>query len=368
MLRAAEDLDARGLRPVGVGLVGCGRIARLFHLPVLASLDGVRLVGVADPDPQAAAAVRQVAPGAAVVPSVGDLLALDGVDAIVVCVPTDRHAEVACAALAAGRHVYVEKPLALDLAQAMAVVEARERAGTVGMVGFNLRFHPAYASARRLVAEGAVGSLVAIRTVFTAAPRPLPGWKLRRDTGGGALLDLGSHHVDLVRHLLGDEIVAVAAERRSVLADDDTALVTLVTAGSVAVQSLFSLSAAQRDSIEVHGTDGVLVADRYRDRRARVQPREPAAGRAGRLLGGLRSLAGASASVRGAAGPRPDPSFAAALAAFAAAARAGHGAPPDLTDGYRSLAVVLATERAASTGGTVAVDLPTPAGDGAAAP
>ena len=341
--------------PLRAGLAGCGRIARLFHLPALVADPAFELVAVADPDPDALAAATAAAPGAVALDDVDALVARPGLDAVVVCAPTGLHEALAVAALDAGRHLYLEKPLAITAAGGDRVLAAEARAGTVAMIGLNLRFHPVFVEAQAQLAAGAVGEVVGVQTRFCAAGRNLPPWKQRRASGGGALLDLASHHVDLVPHLLGDRVVEVDATVRSVATEADTAALSLRSAGGVTVQSLFSMTAAQEDVVVVQGTRGVLVADRYRSE-VRVEPSVPAGGRRAQVGAAARA---SSALARGAwrtLRPRPDPSFAAGLAAFAAAVQGTAPAEPSLAAGRRSLAVVLAAEEADATGRPVAVD------------
>lgn len=160
--------------PVGVGLIGCGRIARMFHLPILSGLPDARLVAVADSDPEARAAALQVAPEAVGAHDADALLELPEIDAVVICLPSHLHADAAVAAFAAAKHVYVEKPLATDLADPRRIRDAWLSSGTVGVIGFNFRFHPLHQAARRVVGNGTLGKLLAVRSVFTSAPRELP--------------------------------------------------------------------------------------------------------------------------------------------------------------------------------------------------
>ncbi|MGW6555539.1 Gfo/Idh/MocA family protein, partial [Streptomyces sp. NPDC055051] len=148
------------------------------------------------------------------------LIARDDVHLVDICTPGDRHAEIAVAALDAGKHVLCEKPLANTVAEAEAMAEAAERAGSrgqVAMVGFNYRRVPALALARRLVAEGRVGALRHVRLTYLQdwlvdPDFPLT-WRLERQhAGSGALGDLGAHIVDLAQFLAGEPLVGVSAQ------------------------------------------------------------------------------------------------------------------------------------------------------------
>lgn len=130
------------------------------------------------------------------------------VDAVSVTTPNALHREVALAAIAAGKHVWIEKPVGLGLDDTLAVAEAAERAGVVSGVGFCYRFAPAVQHAKRLIEAGAIGDVNHYRGVFLAdyANRPdaAASWRFfRADAGSGALGDLMAHIVDMTHHLVG---------------------------------------------------------------------------------------------------------------------------------------------------------------------
>lgn len=337
--------------PVRVGLVGAGRIARLVHLPVLAGLPGAAVVAVVEPDDEARTAAGALAPGATLYADLERMLAEPpdspgGVEAVVVCAPTGLHADIARAAFAAGRAVYLEKPIAVSLDEGRAVVAA-QGAG-VGMTGLAFRFSPVFAGARQLAAAGAVGEVVAVQTVLMSPPREVPLWKQRRASGGGALLDLLSHHADLAEWLLGTRVTRVAAHVRSVRTEADTATVRMETEAGVAIQALVSTSGAENHRVEVVGTEGRLVADPWRMPAPEVYGASGGTGRGDRL----RVLTPARVLHK----PDYHAPFRGALGAFVAGVRSGVSPTPTLADGLRSLAVVEAAERAAQSGGAEAVE------------
>ncbi len=147
------------------------------------------------------------------------LINRDDVDLVDVCTPGDLHAEVAIAALAAGKHVLCEKPLANTLAEAEAMAAAAARAAARGvraMIGFNYRRVPAVALARQLVSEGRIGQLRHVRASYLQDWLVDPSfpltWRLQADrAGSGALGDLGAHIVDLAQYLSGELITDVSA-------------------------------------------------------------------------------------------------------------------------------------------------------------
>ncbi|MFH9174313.1 Gfo/Idh/MocA family protein [Streptomyces albogriseolus] len=147
------------------------------------------------------------------------LVERDDIDLVDICTPGDSHAEIALAALAAGKHVLCEKPLANTVAEAEAMAraaqEARER-GQAAMVGFNYRRVPATALARRMVEEGRIGTLRHVRVAYLqdwlVDPQFPLTWRLRREqAGSGSLGDLGAHIVDLAQHLAGERLAGVSA-------------------------------------------------------------------------------------------------------------------------------------------------------------
>ena len=333
-----------------IGLVGCGRIAELAHLRALARLAGVRVTALAEPDETRRLAASRHAPGAALFADFRELLSGSAVDAVVVTLPPALHATAAIAAFDAGKHVYLEKPIATTLDEARAVIAAWTRSGRIGMVGFNYRFHPLYQLAREHLRASRLGELVAVRTVFSSAARVLPAWKQDRQSGGGALMELASHHVDLVHFLFEQPVVEVSALVRSQQSDADSVSLHLRLAGDLLVQSFCSINAVADDRFDIYGRKGRLSIDRYAGTLAIGRP-EHRDGRLTRAQRELRWLAGAARRVIRPAG---EPSHGAALDAFVRAIRESRPAAPDLHDGYRSLAIVDAAERS-STGQAVSL-------------
>ncbi|NEB79227.1 Gfo/Idh/MocA family oxidoreductase, partial [Streptomyces sp. SID14478] len=147
------------------------------------------------------------------------LIARDDVDLVDICTPGDSHAEIAVAALEAGKHVLCEKPLANSVEEAEAMTEVAERAaerGQVAMTGFNYRRVPAMALARRMIVEGRIGTLRHVRVSYLQDWLVDPSfpltWRLQKPyAGSGALGDLGAHAVDLAQYLAGEPVAGVSA-------------------------------------------------------------------------------------------------------------------------------------------------------------
>ncbi|MFY9130462.1 MAG: Gfo/Idh/MocA family oxidoreductase [Saccharofermentanales bacterium] len=138
-----------------------------------------------------------------------ELIEDDDIDAISIAAPSKVHAEIAIAAAQAGKHVFCEKPLALDMKDAEAMVEAVNKAGVVNMVGFNFRRVPALCLAKQLIEDGTLGEIYHFRAIWQqdwlTDPMFPMSWRLRRNMAGyGTHGDLGAHLVDIARFLVGE--------------------------------------------------------------------------------------------------------------------------------------------------------------------
>lgn len=206
----------------------------------------------------------------------------DDIDIVDICTPGHLHAEIAEAALAAGKHVLVEKPLTNTVAESQRLVAAADDAhqrGVVSMVGFNYRRVPALALARSLIADGRIGEVRSVRAAYLQdwlvdATAPMT-WRLRKDeAGSGALGDLGSHVVDQVQFLLGDEIAWVGGHLHTFVPSrpgaggtepvtvDDAAWATLGTRrGAMASIEVSRMAHGRKNglTIEVYGSQGSIT-------------------------------------------------------------------------------------------------------------
>lgn len=350
--------DTEEGRSLNVGLIGCGRITQLVHLAALRRLPGIHLVALAEADPQRRAEAGRQVPNAVPYADYTELLKDANVEAVIICLPSAMHAEAAKAALRLGKHVYLEKPVATDLGDAESLLAVWRATGLVGMMGFNYRFHHLYRAARTCILSNQLGDLVAARSVFSTAQQPLPAWKRTRQGGGGALLDLASHHIDLIYFLFGQEIRDAVATLRSQRTEDDTAILSLRLRNGLLVQSFFSTNAVEEDRFEIYGTAGKLTVDRYASSVVEIAPPTRQFARLKRLAWDLRSLMVRGGLLRTLTFPQREASYDLALAHFMNAVRARRPAAPDFWDGYRSLAVVSAAEESARTGRGVLLDAP----------
>lgn len=183
-------------RELRIGLIGLGTMG-WNHARVLSSMQGVSFVAAADPIEASRREIEHRTRANAYADHVG-LLAESDVDAVVIAVPTDLHAEVASAAIARGVHVLIEKPLAATSAEARVIRDAARAAGVRLAVGHVERFNPAIVALKAHLTAGDLG-----RTYFVRSRRESPLPSRLRDVG--VTVDLGTHDIDLMRHLLGEE-------------------------------------------------------------------------------------------------------------------------------------------------------------------
>jgi predicted dehydrogenase len=208
----------------------------------------------------------------------------EDIDIVDICAPGFMHAEISLAALAAGKHVLVEKPLANTLAEAEAMAAAAREAragGVQSMVGFNYRRVPALTLARELIDEGRIGTVRHVRAAYLqdwlADPESPMSWRLKRETAGsGALGDIASHAIDQVLFLLRDHVTGVSGRTHTFATHrpgmlgleevtvDDAAWATLTLAsGAVASVEVSRVATGQKNSLklEIYGDKGSLLFD-----------------------------------------------------------------------------------------------------------
>jgi predicted dehydrogenase len=300
-------------RALGVGIIGFGWMGQAHtrahlrvphHFPELP----VRpvLVSVADPEPGRAAAAREHYGFARSFERWPDLLDDPEVEAVSVTAPNFLHREIGVAVAAAGKHLWIEKPVGVEAADAEAVAAAVAEGGGQSAVGFNYRHAPAVAAARELIARGDIGTVTHARvrlfSDYAAHPDGALSWRFERGRGGsGVLGDLASHAVDLVRHLIGeigslvaDTAVFIPSRPQPTGPGSHYALATGGALGGVEnedyVSCLMRLAGGARVTleasrvsvgeqnnygVEIHGTNGMVAWDFRRMGELRVGAGEP---------------------------------------------------------------------------------------------
>ncbi|MCC7448771.1 MAG: Gfo/Idh/MocA family oxidoreductase [Anaerolineae bacterium] len=278
------------LKPLNIGLVGYGGIGRVhalayraipFYYGLPAGL--INVVGVATTRQETAEKAAREIGCDFWTDDYRQLIARPDIDVIDCCTPNNAHEEVILAAAKAGKHIYCEKPLAMDVAEGKRIVEAVQAAGVKSQMTFNFRFYPAIIRARQLISEGFVGRVFSFRgryyrSSYISADKPLT-WRLRREyTGGGALFDLGSHILDVVYYLLGDfgsvqavldtlikerPVAANAAEKAPVDVDDIALLHLRMADNTLGLVEISRMGTGATNDlvIEIFGDKGAIHFD-----------------------------------------------------------------------------------------------------------
>jgi len=200
---------------IGIGMIGCGKIAHHHAAGYRAAADLAKVVVCCDE--WSIDLARQMADsvgGADAVNRWQDVIEREDVDAVSICMPHFQHSEIALAAAKAGKHILVEKPMAMNLGESRVIVEAADAAGTLVMVGQNQRFMTDHQRIKQLIDDGVIGRVVAVRfdcNQFLKKMYAEGSWMFSKDkTGGGMVICTAVHKLDLLRHFFG-EIRQVAA-------------------------------------------------------------------------------------------------------------------------------------------------------------
>jgi len=266
-------------RVVPVGVIGAGRIGTLHAQHLAHRIPQARLLAVSDVIPEAAArcATRFAVPHMSI--DYREILDNDDIEAVVICSSTDTHAQMIEEAAEAGKHVFCEKPIALDLAQIDLALAAARRAGVKLQIGFNRRFDPSFKRVREVVAEGGIGTPHILR-ITSRDPAPPPISYVR--VSGGMFLDMTIHDFDMARYLIGSEVEEVYATGAvrvdpaiGEAGDIDTAVITLRFANGVlgTIDNSRQAVYGYDQRVEVFGSGGVVVAENDTPHRAVVADR-----------------------------------------------------------------------------------------------
>ncbi|HET6510005.1 MAG TPA: inositol 2-dehydrogenase [Baekduia sp.] len=330
--------------PLRVGVLGTGRIGRLHAELLHRRVEGARVATVFDAHAPSATAVAHDL-GVPVAASAEDLIASEEVDAVAICTSTDTHVPLILAAAAAGKAIFCEKPVSLDLDAVDAALDAVATASLTFQIGFNRRFDPSHAAVRTAVADGTVGAPHLVR-ITSRDPEPPPAEYVR--TSGGIFLDMTIHDFDMARFVTGSEVVAVSAHGAVRIREDfadagdvDTAIVTLEHADGclTAIDNSRQASYGYDQRVEVHGECGMAASE---NPRAHTTVVSSAAG-------------SATATLPYFFLDRYIPAYVAQWDAFVAACRAGEPGTPGVADARAPLVIGLAALRSRVEGRRVEI-------------
>lgn len=264
------------MEKIKVGVIGCGKIAQMRHLPEYAANDSCEIVGVYDLNPQRTKEVAEKYQCKAY-GSAQELLADETISAVSVCTANYAHAQDVVAALNAGKDVLCEKPMATNLEECEAMVQAAKQNKKFLMIGHNQRLTKAHMFARNLIEKGVIGKVLTFRTTFGhGGPE---SWSI--DSGNktwffdkkravmGAMADLGVHKTDLIQYLTGQTVTEVSAfsgtldkrgpEGELIGVDDNAICIYRLSEGTVGTMTVsWTYYSDEDNSTVLYGTEGVM--------------------------------------------------------------------------------------------------------------
>ena len=327
---------------VRFGLLGAGRIGKV-HARAIAANPDATLVAVADPLNQAARDIS--GRHGCDIRTIEAVETAADIDAVVICTPTDTHADLIERFARAGKAIFCEKPIDLDVSRVEACLKVVAAEKATLMVGFNRRFDPHFMAVRRAIDDGAIGKVEMVN-IISRDPGPPPAEYITRS--GGIFRDMTIHDFDMARFLLGEEPVRVAASASvlvdpqiGALGDFDSVSVILTTASGrqCVISNSRRATYGYDQRIEVHGSSGMVAAENHRPVSIEV------------------------ANAKGYTRPplhdffmtRYLDAYANEIAAFIATVKTGGPASPGGADGLAALRLAEAALKAARTGMTVDV-------------
>lgn len=263
-------MEGEGVR---FGVIGLGLIYRIAHVLAFQERGQAHAVAVCDVDEELVASQAE-ALGARGYTRYQDLLADPDVEAVDIILPHNLHFEVAKAALEAGKHVVIEKPMTVAAEHSLELIALAHRLGLKFTVNENTRFVPAYSEVQRLVSAGAIGEPTLVRTLISGSEidrlTNTTLWKGKRDGScGGVIIDGGAHSFFLLKWLFGeiDTLQALAGRLVAESEVEDWSVVTgrFVSGTLFSSEFTFTSGGPWNERLEVHGRQGLIVSDQLRE-------------------------------------------------------------------------------------------------------
>ena len=251
------------------GVIGCGGIADRRTIPGMMLADNAELVAVMDANGEVAEKVREKYNAKFAFDNYEELLAIEEIDAVYIASPVFCHKEQAFAAAKAKKHILLEKPMALTVEESKEIADYCKEQGVKLGVGLMMRFHSYHQAMKKIISEGKLGDVVSMRGQLTCWYPDIPNnWRQNKAlSGGGALMDMGIHCIDLLQYITGlkaTEVTGFAGTQTfSYNADDSAAIVMKMENGALAmVDANFNIpDAAAKCKLEIYGTKGSIMAE-----------------------------------------------------------------------------------------------------------
>ncbi|MGG5253500.1 Gfo/Idh/MocA family protein [Neobacillus sp. SM06] len=253
-----------------IGVIGCGSIAKHRHLPEYAINEQVEIAAVCDiVETRAQEAAEKYQ--AKAYTDYKELLANEEIDAVSVCTPNYLHAPISIAALNAGKHVLCEKPMATSKEEAQAMIDAAKKNNKKLMIGHNQRFVSSHVKAKKLIESGEIGKIYSFRTSFghrgpeTWSADGKNSWFFKKEQAFiGAMGDLGVHKTDLIRYVLGEEIVEAGAfietsAKKNSTVDDNAVCILKTESGVIgSLAASWAYVSKEDNSTIIYGENAIL--------------------------------------------------------------------------------------------------------------
>ena len=255
------------MKKLKLGVIGTGRIGKVHISTLVQNVSQAEVVAIADTNPDSANEVARAFGIANVYSDYKDVINNPEVEAVVICSPTDTHAQYIVEVAKAGKHIFCEKPVDLSLKVIQGALEAVKKAGVKLMVGFNRRFDPNFLKIKQLVEEGKIGDPHILK-ITSRDPAPPPAEYSA--VSGGMFMDMTIHDFDMARYIVGSEVTEVYTNAAVLVdpeigkaGDVDTAVITLTFAnGAIGVIDNSRKAVYGYDQrVEIFGSKGMVYAD-----------------------------------------------------------------------------------------------------------
>ena len=262
---------------IKVGIIGCGRIASLRHIPECFENPKTEIAGYYNRTREKAAQMANLY-GGKVYDSIEECIMDSNVDVVIICTPNRTHAAIAIQALAKGRHVICEKPMAVTMRECQQMVKAAKCNNRILLIGMQERYTQTHQLARNMILEGAIGKVLGFQAIFAhgGPEKKRQGENLwfydKAQAGFGASADLGIHKIDTLRFLLNDEVneatvklghAQTGLDKASKhLVDNNAAFVLKMKNGAVgSVMASWTCYGSERNSMILFGSNGTMLIE-----------------------------------------------------------------------------------------------------------
>ena len=246
-------------RVVRFGILGASNFAANHMAPAIHAAKGVKLAAIATSAPSRAEPFQAFCPDIEVLGSYDALLADPNIDAVYIPLPNHLHVEWSLRAIAAGKHVLCEKPIALKAPQIDALIAARDASGLVVAEAYMIVHHPQWQRAKALLHEGAIGKLLHVDGVFSYYNSDMGNIRNRPETGGGGIPDIGVYPYGAVRWMTGQEPRKITSTKITWENEVDVVAAVGADFDDFTFQSLVSMRMANRQSMVFHGDKAVMT-------------------------------------------------------------------------------------------------------------